>query len=349
MATWPLAMTIAPSSNASEMSLFVGVPLASSAMAVRMTPSHGRATTPPPYPDITMRSAAIGNASAVYMNWLRMSPVNSPLKPSSVKTLPANRPNLGLRNCVNVAFMSPEAGCWFVLGQQQKRVHRHDGAGSRLHAVPEAAVAVEFEEPARPEAQLAGVDVERVVGVAPEVPAGVLAAAHDALRTQEDVRVEHHALLAELVAQPPPAAGEPRPIPEVAAPGRRDVVGLRRGQARDGGQQHQAKEDHQGVPSTPDPGALHSATSLCRGHSALSAFRSTSTLGPYVHGILPVSSITLPARSTVILTGAPDFIVCHLLADPGQVVDGVDPDPVHVQDDVAVHGRRPARVRGRSR
>ena len=97
------------------MSLFVGVPSASSAMAERMTPSHGRATTPPPYPENTMRSPAIGNVSAVFMNWLRRSPVNSPLKPSSVKTLPANRPNLGLRNCVNVAFMSAEVG-WSSLG-----------------------------------------------------------------------------------------------------------------------------------------------------------------------------------------------------------------------------------------
>ena len=57
-----------------------------------------------------MLAPAVGNVSAVFMNWLRRSPANSPLKLSSVKILPANRPNLGLRNCVNVAFMSPELG-----------------------------------------------------------------------------------------------------------------------------------------------------------------------------------------------------------------------------------------------
>ena len=160
------------------------------------------------------------------MNWLRMSPVNSPLNPSSTKTLPANRPNLVLRNCVNVAFMSAEVDS-FGLGSSSQVFTGTIAPASRLHAVPEAAVAVDLEEPARPEAQLAGVDIERVVGVAVELPAGVLAATHDALRTQEDVGVEHHALLAELVAQPPPAAGEPWPIPRSSHPrwaGRRRVA-----------------------------------------------------------------------------------------------------------------------------
>ena len=62
---------------------------------------------------------AAGKASPMFMNWLRMSPANSPLKPSSVKILPANRPNLVLRNCMNVAFRSAELG-WSGLGNSRK-------------------------------------------------------------------------------------------------------------------------------------------------------------------------------------------------------------------------------------
>ena len=48
MVTRPSAPTATPSRKASEMSLFVGVPLGSSTEAVKMAPSQGRTTMPPP-------------------------------------------------------------------------------------------------------------------------------------------------------------------------------------------------------------------------------------------------------------------------------------------------------------
>jgi len=80
--TLPVAMTVAPSSKASEISLFVAVPLASAAMAEKTAPSHGRTTMPPPYADIGARARAMGKLGEAFMNWLRTSPANSPLNPS---------------------------------------------------------------------------------------------------------------------------------------------------------------------------------------------------------------------------------------------------------------------------
>jgi hypothetical protein len=45
-------------------------------------------------------------------------PANSPRAESSVKIFPAISPNFGLRNCVNVAFMSAVVGS-FALGRRR--------------------------------------------------------------------------------------------------------------------------------------------------------------------------------------------------------------------------------------
>jgi hypothetical protein len=48
----------------------------------------------------------IGKIRAVFSNWVRKLPVNSPSAPSTVNILPATSPNFGLRNCMKVAFIS---------------------------------------------------------------------------------------------------------------------------------------------------------------------------------------------------------------------------------------------------
>jgi len=71
MATLALASTRAPSRNASLISLFVGVPLGSSANADSSTPSHGKATMPPPYAEIGTRAPASGKTRAPFRNCVR--------------------------------------------------------------------------------------------------------------------------------------------------------------------------------------------------------------------------------------------------------------------------------------
>src|SRR5262245_40210868 len=95
-----------PFRNASVMSLLRGVPSGSTADAASTRRSHGMPTIPPPYVEIGTSAPAIGKVRAVFSNWVRKLPVNSPCAPSTVKILPAVSPNFGLRNCVNVAFTS---------------------------------------------------------------------------------------------------------------------------------------------------------------------------------------------------------------------------------------------------
>ena len=120
-----------------------------------------------------------------------------------------------------------------------------------IDVLPEAAQALDAQEPARPEAELLRIDVEGVLGQPPVRRDFVPPAARHALERLQQVDVQHDAFLPELVPQPTPAAGEPGSGPEVAPPGGGDVHGLRvRGARHD--QQDQTKDDRPGA-----GGAMH--------------------------------------------------------------------------------------------
>src|SRR5207245_4318789 len=55
-------------------------------------------------------AAVIGTTSGPLRHWVRELPVHSPGSPSSVKDLPATRPNFGLRNCMKVACIRAVVG-----------------------------------------------------------------------------------------------------------------------------------------------------------------------------------------------------------------------------------------------
>jgi hypothetical protein len=78
-----------------------------------------------------------------------------------------------------------------------------------------------------PEAELVLVDVERINGCAPDPGIRALPAAHDALRSQKQVRVEHHALFSQLVPQPVPVTGESGTGSDVAPSSGRNIDRLR--------------------------------------------------------------------------------------------------------------------------
>src|SRR5262249_38401614 len=83
------------------------------------------------------------------------------------------------------------------------------------------------EEAAWPETGLARVEVECVLGVAPEVADVVLTSADDSLRDHQQVGVEDNAFLAPLITQTAPVTVQPRRRPEVTAVGRWTVDELR--------------------------------------------------------------------------------------------------------------------------
>src|SRR5262245_38233913 len=185
------------------------------------------------------------------------------------------------------------------LGEQRGGVERDDHSGRLVHAASEAAHGIDLQKPTGPEPELLRVDVERVLGIAPQIPARVPPAAQDALRRQQHVRVEHDALLAELVAEAAPAPREPLARPEVAAPGFGNPDRLRARDVRQFEQAEQADRDDGG------------AKEPCR-HCA--------------DGALPVNSSTRPARRIVTLNGAPGA----LLASTSRTFARLAGDPVGI-------------------
>jgi hypothetical protein len=120
-----------------------------------------------------------------------------------------------------------ERGAGIVVGRQQRcRVQRDEPPGVVRRAVAEAGVGDDPQEAARPEAEPVRIDVQRVVGVAPELPASVAASTQHPLRGEEQIHVEEHALLPELVPEPKPVPGESVSLPQISTPGRGHVDGL---------------------------------------------------------------------------------------------------------------------------
>ena len=135
------------------------------------------------------------------------------------------------------------AGSVVRCGYQAGGVYRDDAAGSVEHVAAEAGVTADLEEAARPEAQLARVEIERVIDIAPEIGAGAAAAGRDVLRGQEQIQVQYDTLLPEIIAHPAPITGEPWSGQEVPAPGRRHLDRLCVGRIS-GEQQDQADQQH---------------------------------------------------------------------------------------------------------
>ena len=117
-------------------------------------------------------------------------------------------------------------------GQQRCGIDRDYRADIVENIAAKARIGLKLEKTAPPEARLLGIDVERIIDVAPEVTAGVAAAGNIDLRRQQQIEVDHDAHLAELVAPPAPITGETRPIQHIPAPGRWDGIGLRIGGVR---------------------------------------------------------------------------------------------------------------------
>jgi hypothetical protein len=110
--------------------------------------------------------------------------------------LPATTPNFGLRNWVSVAFMS--ALVWsFGKGINAAVLTGTIAAESLSTFCP--GVCPNMEKAVGPGTQLPGVHAERVIGVTPEIGAGVAAASIDALWCQEQVDVEYNPPFPELV------------------------------------------------------------------------------------------------------------------------------------------------------
>jgi hypothetical protein len=79
-------------------------------------------------------------------------------------------------------------------------VYRNGAGGIVEDIAAETGVGLKFEEAARPQTELLRVDIERVIQIAPETAAGAAAAAHIDLRGQQQIEVEHDALLGELIS-----------------------------------------------------------------------------------------------------------------------------------------------------
>src|SRR6185503_13380636 len=93
-------------------------------------------------------------------------------------------------------------------------------------ALAEARHRVGPEESAGPEPELARIHVQRVLGRAPIGHSRVSPTRGVALQDLKHVDVDHDALLAHLVTEAEPVAGEPGPRPEVPTPGRWHRIGL---------------------------------------------------------------------------------------------------------------------------
>ena len=120
------------------------------------------------------------------------------------------------------------------VGEERGHVRRQERGGGVVHRVAEAGDGVQVQKAARPEPQLLGVDVAGVLGVGPQKSASLSRPPETtpcgASRRSTSSTTP---FFAEIVAQPEPATGQPRPVQERASPGRRNVHGLRVRDARD--------------------------------------------------------------------------------------------------------------------
>src|SRR5205814_2306469 len=130
-------------------------------------------------------------------------------------------------------------------GQQGGCVDRHECADIAEHVAAKAGVGLKLDETARPQAELLGVEVERVIDIAPEIAANAAAAAHIDLRRQQQIDVEDDALFAEVVAQSAPIAGQAGSGQQIPTPGGGDRIGLRT-DARWSGERSQAYQEQPG-------------------------------------------------------------------------------------------------------
>ena len=89
------------------------------------------------------------------------------------------------------------------LRQERDQVGRDEGPGGMIDVLPEAAHALDAQEPARPEAELLRIDVEGVLGQPPVRRDFIAPAARHALERLQQVDVQHDAFLPEFVSQPP--------------------------------------------------------------------------------------------------------------------------------------------------
>src|SRR5262249_62220221 len=102
--------------------------------------------------------------------------------------------------------------------QERGRAGREGGPGGIIDVWSEGGEALPAQETAGPEAQLLRTDVGGIPRQAPVRRDFVPPAGRHALEGLQQVDVQHHAFLPEIVSQPTPATSEPGAGPEVAPP-----------------------------------------------------------------------------------------------------------------------------------
>jgi hypothetical protein len=100
------------------------------------------------------------------------------------------KPNFGAEE-LSQRRVSQRSGVIVRRGQQGGSVYRNNRARVLKHIVPEPGIGRYLEKSTRPEAQLLGVHIERVIHVAPEIAVTVAAAAGDELRGHQQIDIEH--------------------------------------------------------------------------------------------------------------------------------------------------------------